>query len=155
MRQRLRHPTRAAGATLVVSLIMLVVLTLLAVSAIRLSNVNFRTIGNMQARNEAVAAAQQAIEQVVSSPANFTNPVAQQIGIDINNDGTPDYTVNVSAPACLKMVTMPGYSVAFAASAPKMAYWDIKAVVTDSRTGANVTVHQGVKMAMDASTACP
>lgn len=153
---KLLQPVRfPSGATLVVSLIMLVVLTLLVVSAIRMSNVNFRTIGNMQARNEAVAAAQQAIEQVVSNPANFTNPVAQQIPIDINNDGVTDYTVNVSAPSCLKAVIMPGYSIDFAASAPKMVYWDLKAVVTDNRSGANVTVHQGIRMAMDASTTCP
>lgn len=155
MRQSLQPVRFPAGATLVVSLIMLVVLTLLAVTAIRMSNVNFRTIGNMQVRNEAVAAAQQAIEQVISNSANFTTPVAQQIGIDINNDGVADYTVNVSAPTCLKMVSVPGYSVDFAASAPQTAYWDIKAVVSDSRTGAKVTVHQGVKMVMDASATCP
>jgi type II secretory pathway pseudopilin PulG len=155
MQQPLQPVRFPVGATLVVSLIMLVVLTLLAVTAIRMSNVNFRTIGNMQARNEAVAAAQQAIEQVISKPANFTTPVAQQIPIDINSDGVADYTVNVSAPVCLKEASMPGYSIDFAASAPKMVYWDIKAVVTDGRSGANVTVHQGVRMAMDASTTCP
>ncbi len=62
------------GMTLVVSLIMLVVITLFVLSAIRLSTANLRTVGNMQARNEAAAASQRAIEDLLSSPAAFTAP---------------------------------------------------------------------------------
>ena len=62
------------GMTLVVSLIMLVVITLFVLSAIRLSTANLRTVGNMQARNEAAAASQRAIEDMMSSTAAFTAP---------------------------------------------------------------------------------
>lgn len=154
MRQRINCAEKQGGATLLVSLIMLVVLTLLVVSAIRMGNTNLKTVGNMQAKNEATAAAQQAIEQIMGDLNNFYTPTAQTITVDINNDGVIDYTVNTSAPVCLKMVAAEGYSVDFADSAPKDTYWDIKAVVTDSRTGATVTVHQGAKIRMDSTATC-
>lgn len=136
------------GVSLVLSLVMLVVITLLVVSAVRMSNTNLKSVGNMQVKNEAMAVAQQAIEnQVMSSVSNFYTPVDQAISIN-------GYTGTISAPVCLKMVPVSGYSVEFAASAPKDTYWDIRAIVTDTRTGASVTVHQGVKMRMDSSVTC-
>lgn len=147
-------PGRQRGMSLLVSLIMLVALMLLVVSAIRMSNAHLRTVSNMQAQNEAAGAAQQAIEQIVGDVGNFYTPVAKTIAIDINGDGTADFTVSVSAPTCLRMAAVPGYSVDFSESAPKETFWDIRAVVTDGRTGASVTVHQGVKVRMASSATC-
>jgi Tfp pilus assembly protein PilX len=155
MRPFVPFPPRQRGASLVVSLIMLVVLILLVVSAIRMTNTNMKTIGNMQSNNEAIAAAQQAIDQVVSDLNNFYVPAPKTIAIDIDRDGDTDYTVNTSAPGCIKMVPAEGYSIEFAESAPKDTYWDIQAVVTDNRTGAAVTMHQGVKVRLDSSAVCP
>src|SRR5437016_5220957 len=95
--------SRQAGATLLVSLVMLVLITLLAVSAINSGTINLRIAGNMQSRDEARAAAQQAIEQFISSYANFypTPPTAAtSYNIDIDNNGTNDYVVSVAKPAC-------------------------------------------------------
>ncbi|MBC7620312.1 MAG: hypothetical protein H7293_15250 [Candidatus Saccharibacteria bacterium] len=143
-----RAVERQHGVSLLLSLIMLVVLTLLVVSAVRMTNSNLRTVGNMQARNEAAAAAQQAIEQqVMGDVGNFYAPVDQPISIN-------GYTGTISAPVCLKMVPASGYSADFASSAPKDTYWDIKAVVIDTRTGASATIHQGVKVRMDSTAAC-
>jgi hypothetical protein len=139
---------RQHGTSLLLSLVMLVVLTLLVISAIRMTNSNLRTVSNMQSKNEAVATAQQAIEQMVMGDvSHFYTPVDQAITI-------PGYTGTVSAPVCLKMVAVPGYSLDFAASAPLDTYWDVKAVVTDTRTGASVTIHQGVKVRMDSTAVC-
>lgn len=143
------------GATLLVGLVMLVVLILLVVSAMRSSTVNLRIAGNMQAKTEAVAAAQQAVEQVISSTAIFYAPAAQTVAVDINNDGTTDYSVQIDTPTCLKMTTAAGYSALFAASAPQDSYWDIKSTVTDNRTGAKVILHQGIKVRLAAGTLCP
>lgn len=88
------------GSTLITSLVMLVVLTLLVVSAMRSSTINLRIAGNMQSQEEATAAAQQGIETIISS--NFTtNPIASSVPVDINNDGSTDYIAAVSAPACI------------------------------------------------------
>lgn len=146
---------RQRGATLMVGLVMLVVLTLLVVSAMRSSTVNLRIAGNMQAKAEAAAAAQQAVEQVVSSSAIFYTPAGQTITVDIDNDGDTDYTVQIEAPTCLKMTAASGYSALFAASAPQDSNWDVKSTVTDTRTGAQVVLHQGIKVRLAAGSLCP
>lgn len=146
---------RQQGLTLVVSMIMLVVLTLLVVSAIRFSNTNLKTVANMQYKNETAAAAQQAIEVVMGDLNKFTTPTDTAVNVDINNDGVTDYVVTAYAPVCLLAVPVSGYSAAFAASAPQDTYWDIKSQVTDARTSATSTVHQGVKVRLDSSATCP
>jgi len=150
-----RRIARQAGVSLVVGLVMLVVLTLLVVSAVRMGRTNLRAVSNQQASAEATAAAQQAIEQVMSSTNSFYNPAAQTFNIDINNDGVADYTVQVAKPSCLQLTAAPGFSADFSASAPKDTFWDISAVVLDNRTGATVTVHQGAKVRMNSTALCP
>lgn len=157
------HPSKSsvmkshqAGVTLVVGLIFLLVLSLLAVSAVRLSTVNLRVSGNVQAQTEATAAAQQAIEQVMSTAANFYEPLtAKTVNVDVNNDGTTDYSVAVAAPVCLMLVPVAGYSANFSGFAPQDGYWDVLAVATNTQTGAVVQIHQGVKSRVLASAGCP
>ena len=98
------RPSRAkrtqSGATLLVSMIFLVVLTLIVVSAIKVTNVNSKLAGNMQLQKETEAAAQQAIETVISS--DFTKlATPQTMTVDINNSGQPgsQYTVVLNDPA--------------------------------------------------------
>ncbi len=176
--------TRQRAETLLVALVMLVVLTLLVISAIRAGTVNLRIVGNMQAQEEASTAAQQASEQVMSS--NFTaNPVSQVIAVDINRDGTTDYTVNVT-PACTGSIALTnanlnagvaadapcissgaaqqtglmvsGVAVTAAVTGQSWCYlqqWELQANVTDSNTGATATTVQGVALRVPAGTTCP
>lgn len=60
-----RISLRQRGLTLIVSLIMLVVITLLAVYAIRSGNLSLKIVGNSQRQAEADAATDQVIEQVL------------------------------------------------------------------------------------------
>jgi len=55
------------GAALIVSLIMLLLITILAVTAFRLGNSNLQIVGNIQQRSQAIAAAQYAIDSTISS----------------------------------------------------------------------------------------
>lgn len=177
----LKHKQR--GATLLVALVMLVVLTLLVVSAIRSSTTNLRIAGNMQMQGEATASAQQAIEQVISG--NFTaNPVSAVIPVDINNSGTPQYSANVVKPACngstpimnadlnvydpnestcltgstaIDTGIMYASSVASAGGQSRCStqQWDVQAEATSvTGTGADVTVHQGVSLRVSVVTQC-
>lgn len=148
---------RQRGATLLVSLIMLVVLTLFAISAINLSSVNLRIVGNMQRKIEAEAAAQMAIEQVVGDLSNFSAAptTVQTIEIDLDNDGEAEFDVVVTPPACKYIATAPGYTYEFSASAPQNTLWDIQATATDTATGAVATVNQGVKVLLGAGAICP
>lgn len=142
------------GNTLLVGLVMLVLLTLMAVSAINMSTTGIQVVGNAQFREEAVAAAQQAIENVISTTSfTLTAPAAQNI--DINNDGTADYSVSFEpAPSCQSYRAVnssdPGVPIDCTGSiGTALCYWtvwDITAVVNDATTGANATVHQGVRL---------
>jgi len=139
-------PNHQRGTALIMALIMLVVLTMVAVSSVSSTNTSIRIVGNMQIQDEITAAAQVAIENKLGSVTSFTTATTSAHNIDINADGTTDYVVQVAAPVCKAEGTSGGYSASLAGTAPRMTYWDIAATVTDARTGARTTVHQGVKI---------
>lgn len=152
---------RQRGATLVVGLIILTLITIMVVGAFNLSSTNVQSVGNMQLRDEAVAAANRAIELVTSS-AFTAAPAAQTVDVDIDNDGTMDFHVDFEKPTCISAAriagaTAPPSSVflgtAFASSTGDayQTVWDLKADVSafDAGTvahGTSVHVHQGVRV---------
>lgn len=145
------------GATLVVGLIMLVLITLMVTTAFTLSTTNLKSVGNMQFRNEAIAAGNIAIERVLSSPFT-TAPSAEQILVDINNDGTNDYAVSIATPVCVRgsVAAPPVLSSVTLGSLMSTSYawntvWDIDATVTPTSdnpgaSGASAHVHSGVRV---------
>lgn len=173
------------GATLIVALILLVVMSLFAVSAFLFSTTHLRIVGNMQARSEGEAAAQVAIEQAVSSPTFALNPAqAASVPLVVDN-GNARYTVRITpVPSCYRVrivknseldpasaadvscvrsgtVQMPGVTQPTQAQAGQLAdnslcadtEWDIRAEVSDGRSGALVAVHQGAALRMIESDA--
>jgi Tfp pilus assembly protein PilX len=100
------------GTTLVIALIMLVLLTLFAVSAMNTSTINLKVVGNMQTRSEALAAAQASIEQVLSTSQFVADPnnavinpcgAANTLCTDVTGDGVPEYiTVLNPKPSCIE-----------------------------------------------------
>ena len=139
------------GATLVVGLIMLVLLTLVMTSAYMLSSGNLKAVGNMQFRDEAIAAANAAIEQIISS--DFTTlPVSSTILVDIDQDGSDDYSVAVQTPVCVQAVpisggvaNLSGVTSGVPSSTDYNSVWDIEARVNSTTTGAAVIIRQGVR----------
>jgi Tfp pilus assembly protein PilX len=128
------------GATLLVGLIMLVLLTLMAVSAINISTVNLHITGNVQAQVEAAAAAQQAIEGLIEDIANFNDPP------DAHTVAIGNYTVEVQKPVCLYARPVRGGYSYGAGYVPKETTWDIRASAIDNQTtGVFTTIHQGVR----------
>jgi heme exporter protein D len=95
------------GATLIVALIMLVALALLAVSAVNTSTTNLRVVGNTQSRQEALAAAQAAVELTISTPLFITSAAAvaaAPIPVDVDGNGAADYEARLSPkPACYRV----------------------------------------------------
>lgn len=149
------------GVTLFVGLVMLILITMMVTSAYSLSNTNLKSVNNMQVRNEAISAANVAIEQILDSP--FTNsPTAEEINVDINNNGTTDYVVNIATPICIRAsvdantpgaissVTL-GTALSSAASKTWNTLWEINAVVTDVVTGANIRVRSGTQVLLNQS----
>lgn len=169
------------GATLVIGLIMLVLLTLLGMSAFNSSTAYFKVIGNMQYQAEAGSAAQSALDQVLSHGAYFTAPTTAptSIGVDVNGDGDTDYTVALTQPCLLSTVTITtselsptnaddlkclgtavgkntgimSQNLSGGASECARVTWRVTATVTDSLTRATAQITEGASVRMDRTLA--
>ena len=86
---------------------MLVAMSMLAVWAFNAGTTNLRIVGNGQSRQQALSAAQGAIEQTISSTQFITNPqavAANPIAVDIDGDGRGDYNAQLSpVPSCYRL----------------------------------------------------
>jgi len=164
-----------AGTALIVAIVFLLLLSTLALTGLRSSTTNVQIVGNMQARQEVIAAAQMLIEQTVSTDEFARNPqgvfAAARVVTDFNGDGEPDATaVLAQAPVCLRArsvaladldptnpvdapcfasaaLTNPGLLPGGGAPAGSLCAdteWQIVARATDNRTGATMTLNQGV-----------
>ena len=166
------------GMTLLISLIMLVVMTLFAITAIRTGNIGLKIVGNQQMQKLMESAAAQAVEQVVSNLGNFnsaatiapTATVAQSVCVNPSantppvvlpvNSTTPGtcpsgIQVDIAPVRCIAAKRQTGGSL----TQPMATYentWEIVATVTDRLygTGAKAVYHQGVMIRMLASS-CP
>jgi hypothetical protein len=166
--------TGQRGAALLIGMIMLLLITLVVTAAFNLSNANLRVVGNLQTRNEAVAAANRAIEEVASSllvPGSDGSPTLAPPQrtvsmVDIDNDGVTDYRVDVAPPVCVRATkaldtgsggsTGPGGVTGGASSSGSglatlpdqyNSVWDISTTVTDVRNpgSSSASVRQGVR----------
>ena len=144
-----KHSQR--GMTLLVGMIMLVLITMLVTTAFTMSTSNLKAVGNMQAHDQAIAAANIALEQVLSSPFT-TTPQAETINVDNNNDGTADYVVAIATPVCVRasleyFLTQNSMGIYIPTTVNQWnTIWDVQAVVTDANTGANTTVSAGMRV---------
>lgn len=163
------------GSALVVTLIFLVLMSLFAISAFNSTGSNLRVVGNTQARQEAMSAADSALEAVITSVSQAMenervlkkdpdfDPVAVSafpIAVDINGDGISDYTANLSTPQCFRMserkleIPKEGLDIddpETSCASEKACFdtdWDFAATVTDARTNTTVTAHQGMTITL-------
>ncbi len=145
--------TRQKGAALLISLMMLVILTLLGISAVNMSTINFKIIGNRQASMESSVRTQNAIETILSDINYFSNPGTNEIVTFTDQISGDTQNINVTPRRCYNKKTAPGYSLTWGL-APEDSNWEVVANYTDNSTGANATIHQGVKIRMT-SGSCP
>ena len=162
---------RQRGMTLLIALIMLVVLTLFAITAIRTGNIGFKIVGNQQAQKLMEAAAGQAIEQAISNLGNFdpvtivapSTTIAQRVCVNAASGDAPMVAYNATCASGTQVDVAPVRCIATKRSQfdsltqPMATYdnlWEIVATVTDTLTGAKATFHQGVKIRM-LSSQCP
>lgn len=177
--QNLRR--KQTGLSLLIGLIMLVMLTLLAISAFNTSNISLRILGNTQVRQEALAAGQTAVEEVLSAPGFIKTPPAA-VTVTLNR---ADYVVGFTPPpACLSVVDVltselnpsdaddlkciPSSALqqsgVFVTGAPlppsycSKTRWAVTADVTEATTSARMVFEQGVAVRIskaDAINFCP
>jgi Tfp pilus assembly protein PilX len=100
------------GITLVTALIMLVLLTLMAITAFHVGTSQTIIVSNAQHRDEALDAAQQAIDKVLNSPdfmsapasaipstaTNCPDGAANSWCVDVNGDSVADVKVALTPP---------------------------------------------------------
>lgn len=172
---------RQQGSSLIISVILLVVLTLIVLSAVKSTMVHAKLAGNLQIKKEAEAAAQQAIEAVVTSSFQ-TAPSASVVAVNVSNatasSSVGKYTVTVAKPSCLVVVPIktsdldvvgspddigclisssdPQAGSLNGDSACATRQWDIQATATPTDGGSSVAViHQGISERVTAGTGCP
>lgn len=156
---RLASTRQQRGATLIIGLIMIVLITLIVVNAFTLSSSNLKSVGNMQIRDEAIAAANEAAERLIST--DFTVALGTQtFTVDIDKNGTTDYTVALAKPTCIREKVsrttppsdfdQPGLTSASWWNTD----WDIDTTVTDAASGASVRIRQGVRVLVF-NSGCP
>ena len=154
-------PVHQRGIVLILSLIMLMVLTLMAVSAIRLSTVNLRSVANAQSRAEAMSTAQRTIDLILSS--NFTDNIAGTAQTLTVTEGGKNYSVVVARPCLIRTVPVKNIDLNVALADDKKCLdtlsnpysacadtiWQIQATSTSGWFGANVSITQGTGIRMD------
>lgn len=151
---------RQRGATLLVTLIMLVVLTLFAVTAFNLSSINLKIVGNFQYYKSAESMVQQAIEQVISTVTLFNTPVATNVCVPSGEVTTgactalTDQAVAITKPACNYATAASGYTKKIGELAPEDTSWELRGSYTDTVTKASAAVVQGVSVRLLAGN-CP
>ena len=163
MFERAGKKSQRGVITIFISMMMLLLITVMILTAYTMSTTNLRAVGNVQAREEAVAAANYVIEQVVESDftaeGNDPNDAALvdfPVYID-DNSAAPqyEYLVDLDAPRCVRAwdaaidavssVTLPGMSAGDAYH----TIWELDATATEVRSGASVNVVQGIRILMD------
>ncbi|MNZ64752.1 hypothetical protein D3C78_829260 [compost metagenome] len=166
------------GAVLVVALIMLLLVTLMAVSGYKISQGNQMVIGNMEHRDQVISAATDGLEELLSSTLFVTNPSSMVLSpcgaanrrcYDINGDGVNDIEVSFAPPICQTVkplrtseLDLPEQvSCVIQDSEYSMcaeSVWELRATAVDNLTGARAEVRQGVALMVllnDVDTACP
>jgi Tfp pilus assembly protein PilX len=148
-------------------MVMVIIITLVVISAIRIANVNLKITGNFQWQKVMELIADSALEQVLSSLSSFDN-TAVQTGTATASDICADGAVvtlgscsllnpkigTVSVPVCTATRVASGYSKALGTLSPVDNDWVITSAVADNESGANVKIHRGITVRMMAGT-CP
>ena len=105
-------PRRQQGAALVIGLILLVVLTILAVSGVFTSTMELRMVRNTQSQEHAFQAAEVAIEDALANPVLSTSAVFNQATIAVPNSTGDTYSYRLQFVGQAPLGTgMTGYSI--------------------------------------------
>jgi hypothetical protein len=146
MTNRMHSLRRQRGATLIITLVMLVMLTMFAISAVMLASSSAMIVGNLQAKKTVDGIAQRVIDQVISEGL-FGDLRALPVA--------PSWT-----PAGMTIEVTTRYCRAFQQTLldPQFgtATWEFDVCVKDSFTGAKSYIRQGVAVkTFSAGTPCP
>lgn len=163
-----RFADRQRGVVLLTGLIMLLLVTLMAISGFNVVKVNQQVAGNIESQAQAEVAANAAIEEAISSTLFFKQPnnifvnscgSANKKCYDFNGDGVYDVTVTVATPRCVMISPIMNNNLdvqktkdvgCIIEGTPESlcvdSVWDLDAEAVDNVTGARARVRQGVSV---------
>jgi hypothetical protein len=101
------RPRRERGAALFVVLVLLFIMGWFALSSFRISTQQLQIVGNTQAEQQALAAAQRAVDATISSNAFTKDPAGVSripVPTDVDGDGDDDLSAALQpAPKCIRV----------------------------------------------------
>ena len=155
------------GATLLIGLIMLILLTLMAVTTFNLGKGNLQIVGNMQFRNETLRTAEKAVETAISSPTGVTVGSTRSAGgIDVTVTPTlvqahvkKNSAINLgnSAELGCTLGAAQTFGVDGAATGNSLCattLYNLRVTADDTVTNASVVMDQGVSVQVSADKVC-
>jgi hypothetical protein len=172
---------RQRGITLFVGLIFLVLLTIIGLAAFNAGRTGLAVVSNLQQRDQAGTAAQEAIEEAISTTRMYASPNSVLVNpcngvnntrcVDVNGDGVNDITVTLTPPptciaakpaalslpqdlGCVKGVDEDGNIL----SGCTDTLFVVRAQANDALTQSSLAVSQGVAVRIlttQASSICP
>ena len=150
------HRKQRGAVTIFISMILLLLITALVLTAYTMSTTNFRAVGNVQTRNEAIDAANYVIERRIQTNFwNLAGPVTS--AVDLNLDTIGDYTVTLLKPQCVRVVKAAG-AASSSVTLPGMSsnnywhtFWEFNATSTEAATGTSVNIVQGFRVLLTAA----
>jgi len=112
-------PGKETGSTMIIALVMLVLLTLLAISGLRLSESNLMIVGNMQARKAVEASAEyqldsatRRIDTLVDNPDINILSLTNSPGSDASGTAIPsEFSALPVSPACVSVSRIDGRTI--------------------------------------------
>jgi len=145
-----RFARKEQGTALLVSLMMLLLLTVLAVAAVNMTSLGLRTTASMQDQQLAEAVTQAVIDEKLSGGATYFRgaPSAENVARD-------GYSVALEAPVCLGWSTAGGFEENYDPNGMELNRfnnaWRVVGSVSGSGgfAGEAVTVTQGVVLKVD------
>jgi len=151
----LTHTARYQGGvvTIFVSMILLVLITLLVLTAFSLSRMNLQATGNAQVREEGLAAANMQIDRTIDSEFwNLTTPTLDnEVRVD-GDGGATTFLVDLAVPRCVRASEAPG-DLSASVTLPGMSdvsawntIWELDATAREAATGTEVRVVQGIRL---------
>lgn len=106
MKQKSIAPSKNKGSVLFIALIMLVLITLVAVAAIRMSTTNLQLVNNEQFRAEAQTVASYALNEALNREEFFSNTTSTTTTVSLTTDNPLDdtkaFNVTASKPECVR-----------------------------------------------------
>ncbi len=141
--------TRQSGVVLVVSLLMLALLSVLAVTALYTDTSQLRVIANLQNDISLEALTQAELNRFAGQLNGFQRHTCDPAPFT----KSPDYTFDLEEPRCLQARTQPGSS-ALSGIAPEQTLWEVRIKGRDNRSGNEIVLRQGWLMDRPAGQ-CP